>query len=278
MFLQVGRAECMRIAICVKQVPAASDVKIDKVTKQLRRDRGAAEMNRCDRYALELALRLQEMYSASVTAFTMGPPQARAVLKDCCALGAERAYLLCDAAFAGSDTYATACILAAAIRHDEAAYGKFDLVICGRNSSDGDTAQVGPELAERLDMAQLTGVCAIPEIEGCALIAVVDGGDSVCRMQARLPALLTVGRTPFELRYATISGVIAANRTGDIRTLTLADLPSIDRSEIGLDGSPTRTVSMYSPEKKSEVSFIDGASAAEKAKKLTGLLSRLTSV
>lgn len=268
----------MRIAICVKQVPATSDVRIDRVTKQLKRDRGAVEMNQCDCYALELALRLRERYSASITAFTMGPPQARAVLKDCCALGAGRAYLLCDEAFAGSDTYATAYILAAAIRKDEAVYGKFDLVICGKNSSDGDTAQVGPELAEQLDMAQLTGVCDTPEIDASELIAPIDGEDSIHWVQVWTPALLTVGKTPHELRYATISGVMAANRTSDIRTVTLADLPAIDVGEIGLDGSPTRTISTYAPDKKSDVSFVDGASEAEKAKKLTGILSRLISV
>ncbi len=268
----------MRIAICVKQVPATSDVRIDRATKQLKRDRGAVEMNQCDCYALELALRLRERYSASITAFTMGPPQARAVLKDCCALGAERAYLLCDEAFAGSDTYATAYILAAAIRKDEAVYGKFDLVICGKNSSDGDTAQVGPELAEQLDMAQLTGVCDTPEIDASTLTATMDGENSIHCAQAQTPVLLTVGKTPHELRYATISGVMAANRTSDIRTVTLADLPAIDVGEIGLDGSPTRTISTYAPDKKSDVSFVDGASEAEKAKKLTGILSRLISV
>ena len=139
----------MRIAICVKQVPAASDVQIDRQTKRLRRDKAPAVMNECDRYALELALRLREENGASITAFSMGPPQAARVLKECLALGAERACLLCDAAFAGSDTYATAHILAKAIRRDEELNGKFDLILCGKQSSDGDTAQVGEELASQ---------------------------------------------------------------------------------------------------------------------------------
>ena len=119
------------------------------------------------------------------------------MLKECLALVAERACLLCDAAFAGSDTYATAHILTKAIRKDEELNGKFDLILCGKQSSDGDTAQVGAELAEQLGAAQLTGVCGKPELQGDSVCAITDGGDALLRMRARLPALLTVGSTPY---------------------------------------------------------------------------------
>lgn len=264
----------MRIAICVKQVPAASDVQIDRQTKRLRRDKAPAVMNECDRYALELALRLREENGAPITAFSMGPPQAARVLKECLALGAERACLLCDAAFAGSDTYATAHILAKAIRRDEELNGKFDLILCGKQSSDGDTAQVGAELAEQLGAAQLTGVCGKPELQGDSVCALTDGGDALLRMRARLPALLTVGSTPYALRYATISGVMAANRAKCVETLGLADLPEVRAEVIGLDGSPTRTVETYVPPRQSKAEFIEGGSVYEKASELAKRLLR----
>lgn len=258
----------MRIAICVKQVPAASDVQIDKTTKRLKRGKVAAVMNECDRYALEIAVRLREETGAAITAFSMGPPQASKVLKECLALGVDNAYLLNDAAFAGSDTYATAHILAKAICRDEELHGKFDLILCGKQSSDGDTAQVGAELAEQLGIAQLTGVCDKPEIDGASVNALIDGGDRLLRMSAQLPALLTVGSTPYVLRYATISGVIAANRAKCVETLSLADLPEVNAEEIGLDGSPTRTVETYVPPRQSKAVLIEGDSVYAKASEL----------
>ena len=248
----------MRIAICVKQVPATADVQIDRVTKRLKRENNAVEMNACDCYAMELALRLREKYGASVTAFTMGPPQARAVLKSCRALGAESGYILNDMAFAGSDTYATAHILSCAIKADETENGPFDLILCGRQSSDGDTAQVGAELAEQLGIAQLTAVCDLPEIKGAYIEALIDCDSEQRLMQASLPALLTVGRTPYELRFASIGGVIEANRNDTIKTLTKDMLPEIDAAMIGLEGSPTRTADTFVPERSSGAKFIEG--------------------
>lgn len=264
----------MRIAICVKQVPATADVQIDKVTKRLKRDNKAVEMNACDCYAMEIALRLKEKYGAAITAFTMGPPQARAVLKLCRALGAESGYILNDMAFAGSDTYATAHILAEAIKADEEKNGKFDLVLCGKQSSDGDTAQVGAELAEQLDIAQLTAVCDLPEIGNGSAVAVCDRGDEKVLMSATLPALMTVGKTPYELRFASIGGVIEANRNDTIKTVTMQELPGIDAAMIGLDGSPTRTTDTFVPEKASGVQFIEGSTGREIAQKLAQAIER----
>lgn len=266
----------MRIAICVKQVPATADVQIDRVTKRLKRENNAVEMNACDCYAMELALRLREKYGASITAFTMGPPQARAVLKSCRALGAESGYILNDMAFAGSDTYATAHILSCAIKADETENGPFDLILCGRQSSDGDTAQVGAELAEQLGIAQLTAVCDLPEIKGAYIEALIDCDSEQRLMQASLPALLTVGRTPYELRFASIGGVIEANRNDTIKTLTKDMLPEIDAAMIGLDGSPTRTADTFVPERSSGAKFIEGGTTEEAAETLAAMLRRGT--
>lgn len=265
----------MRIAICVKQVPATSDIQIDAVTKQMKRANTLSELNLCDGYALELALRLKETYGARISAFTMGPPQAKSVLKQCCSLGVDEAYLLSDAAFAGSDTYATAYILSRAIRRAEAQGGAFDLILCGKQSSDGDTAQVGAELAEQCGIPQITGICGLPVIEGQTVSAVQDHETELVRIKASLPALLTVGKTPYELRYATISGVIASNHTDAIKTLSLADLPEIDTRVIGLDGSPTRTIDTFAPPKRSAVTLINGETAYEKAAELKKQLSQL---
>ena len=255
----------MRIAICVKQVPATSDVKIDGATKRLKRDSAEAVMNECDRRAMEIALRIREETGASITAFSMGPPQAAKVLKQCLALGAEKAYLLCDASFAGSDTYATAHILSKAIQKDEEQRGSFDLVLCGKQSSDGDTAQVGAELAEQLNIAQLTGVCGMPEVGNGCVSALTDGDETYLRMRAQLPALLTIGGSPFALRYATISGVMEANRGDKLEVLALSDLPGVDTEMIGLDGSPTKTVNVYAPPRNSKAEFICGDNVYEKA-------------
>ena len=264
----------MRIAICVKQVPSTAEVQIDKVTKRLKRDSKSVEMNVCDCYAMELALRLKDEHGASITAFTMGPPQARAVLKLCRALGAESGYLLNDMAFAGSDTYATAHILACAIKADEEKNGKFDLVLCGKQSSDGDTAQVGAELAEQLDIAQLTAVCDLPEISGGYAVAVCDHADEKREMRAELPALMTVGKTPYELRFASVGGVIEANRVDTIKNVTLRELSGIDEAMIGLDGSPTRTTDTFVPEKASGVQFVQGETQSEIAQKLAQAICR----
>ena len=183
----------MRIAICVKQVPATSNIQIDPVTKRLKREKAAAILNPCDGYALELARRLKETYGGTITAFTMGPEQSRSVLKQCYALGADEAYLLCDGTFAGSDTYATAYILSQAIRKAEEKSGPFDLVLCGKQSSDGDTAQVGGELAEQLDLAQVTAVCDLPAMDGNAMIVLQERDSDLAEIRVRLPALLTIG-------------------------------------------------------------------------------------
>ena len=254
----------MRIAICVKQVPGVADIEIDRVTKRLRREGVKGVLNPHDGYAMEVALRLKEQLGASITAITMGPPQARAVLKLCLALGADAAYLLNDMDFAGSDTYSTAYILAAAIRRIESESGPFDLVLCGRRSSDGDTAQVGAELAEQLDIAQITAVCEMPEVQGDHITALVDRDRYKAYIEAQLPALLTIGQTSDDLRYATIGGIIAANRSDKLKCFTHADLPEILQEKIGLDGSPTRTAETYVPERKATVTMIEGFDSREK--------------
>ena len=264
----------MRIVICVKQVPGAADIEIDKVTKRLVREGVKSVLNPHDCYAMEVALQLKEQLGASITVLTMGPPQARAVLKQCYALGADEGYLLNDMDFAGSDTFSTAYILAAAIRKIEAESGPFDLVLCGRRSSDGDTAQVGAELAEQLDIAQITAVCQMPEIRDDRVTALVDRDSYKAYVEARLPALLTIGQTPDELRYATISGVIAANHTDRIKSFTHAELPEILQEKIGLDGSPTRTVDTYVPERKATVTMIEGFDSREKVINLIGYLKK----
>ena len=246
----------MRIAICVKQVPATADVQIDRVTKRLKRENNAVEMNACDCYAMELALRLREKYGASVTAFTMGPPQARAVLKSCRALGAESGYILNDMAFAGSDTYATAHILSCAIKADETENGPFDLILCGRQSSDGDTAQVGPQIAEQLNIPQITYVQKL-DIEGDKVIVQRQLEDGYTVVEAKMPVLLTAIKELNTPRYMTPKGIFEAyNKT--VQVWGFNDVP-VDAEKIGLKGSPTNVNRTFSPEAKGKGIMLEGA-------------------
>ena len=140
----------MNILVCIKQVPDTTEIKIDPVTNTLIRDGVPSIVNPFDAYALEMALRLKDQQDATVIVMSMGPPQAKSALKECLAVGADKAYLVSDRAFGGSDTLATSYILSRAIRAVEEKTGKFDLIFCGKQAIDGDTAQVGPEIAEQL--------------------------------------------------------------------------------------------------------------------------------
>ena len=238
----------MRIAICVKQVPATADVQIDRVTKRLKRENNAVEMNACDCYAMELALRLREKYGASVTAFTMGPPQARAVLKSCRALGAESGYILNDMAFAGSDTYATAHILSCAIKADETENGPFDLILCGRQSSDGDTAQVGPQVAQKLDLNQVTYVTSVDEVKDGKVVVTrhIDGG--IERVEAPMPILLTVNGNAAPCRPRNAKLVMKYKRASAPMERPAEGLPYAEE----YDKKPYLTIAQWS------VFYVDG--------------------
>ncbi len=246
----------MNIIVCLKQVPDTNEVKINQETGTLIRDGVPSIINPDDRNGLEEALRLKDELGAKVIVVSMGPPQAKGALREAVAMGADEVYLVSDRAFGGSDTWATATILAAAIEK----IGNYDLIICGRQAIDGDTAQVGPELAEFLDLPQVTYAKKV-EVQGDKLVVnrYTETGDYV--IEVSLPAVLTSIKELNEPRYPSVKGIYRGYETlkdEEITVLTLADLTDIDTTQIGLKGSPTNVYKSFVPVKSKESKIMNG--------------------
>lgn len=235
----------MNIIVCIKQVPGSTTVKINPDTGTLLRDSVEAIVNPFDEFAIEEALRIREKKGGTVKIITMGPPQAEAALRDAIAMGADEGYLVSDRAFAGSDTWATSYTLANAIK----TLGNFDLIICGKQAIDGDTAQVGPGIAEMLDLPFVAWVRKVEDITDTAIRVerLMDDGYDVVEMAT--PALITVVKEINTPRMASLKGKMKAKKI-EIKKITLADL-SVDTAKLGLNGSPTQVLRSFVPEKKS---------------------------
>ena len=233
----------MNIAICLKQVPDTADLRLDPDTNTLIREGVAAVLNPLDEFPMEAALRLRAAVDGRVTAFTMGPPQAVAVLRRALAMGVDDAVLVSDRAFAGADTWATSLTLAAAIKKR----GPFDVVLCGKQAIDGDTAQVGPGIAAHLGVAQVTYVTDVQAAESAEKLRIrrmLEHG--VAELAVATPVVLTVLKEANEPRLPTLSERLRSYRQ-EIETLTLDDLGRTS-DEVGLDGSPTQVVRIAVPE------------------------------
>ena len=255
----------MKIHVCVKQVPASNETLLDPVTHTIIREGAQSILNPFDGYAVEEAVRIKARCGGTVTAFSMGIPSAEETLRRVIAVGADDAVLLTDRAFAGSDTLATARTLAAAIRKK----GMPDLILCGKMATDGDTAQVGPMLAECLGLAHVSDVAEIEAVnEGnCTVRKMTD--DGYVRLKVKLPALLTVLKEINIPRLPSVSGVL---RGGKVRVtrMTRGDL-EIDPETTGLKGSATRVVSTERPVLARETVWIEGTPEAQ-AERLKALL------
>lgn len=223
----------MNIVVCVKQVPDTNEVRIDPVKGTLIREGVPAIMNPDDKAGLEAALELKDRLGAKVTALSMGPAQADAVLREALAMGADEGILISDRAFGGADTWATSSTLAAAI-----STLPYDLIITGRQAIDGDTAQVGPEIAEHLGLANISYASAV-EVEGGELIVRQELDDRTHVVRAKLPALVTALGGMNKPRYMTPGGIFRAFRQQEIRVMTRSDVP-VEDGNIGLSGSPTK--------------------------------------
>lgn len=240
------------IIVCIKQVPDIKDVKIDPHTHTLVREGVESIINPYDKYAIEEGIRVKERYGGKVTAISMGPPQAKEALKEAISCGVDEAVLLCDRAFAGADTLATTYTLAKGIDR----IGRFDLIICGKQTIDGDTAQVGPGLAERLDIPYVSYVRKI-EIVGNKYARVermMDDGYDILEMD--LPALMTVTKEVNEPRLPSLKGEVRAASI-EIPMYTAKDL-DLDINKIGLAGSATKVIKIFPPPKKGQYERIEG--------------------
>jgi len=256
----------MEIVVCIKQVPDTTEVKIDPVTNTLIRQGVPSIVNPFDKNALEAALQLKAQYGATVTVLSMGPPQAKEALKECLAMGADNAILMSDRAFGGSDTLATSNTLAAGIKK----IGNVDIIICGKQAIDGDTAQVGPEMAEHLDLTQVTYVAKIESIDGNIIRVQREHEEGYEVIDAQMPVLLTVVKSINEPRTPTVKGVMKANRK-EITTWTVDDIV-VKASAIGLKGSPTQVRKIFTPERRVQGELIQADTPREAA---ATLVSRL---
>lgn len=256
----------MNIIVCVKQVPSVAAMKFDPATKTLVREGVPLEVSSFDIRALAHAVDIVRQHGGEVVALTMGPPQAAEALRHCLALGAHRAIHLCDRAFAGADTLATARALALAVKRE-----KFDLVLCGRWSVDAETGQVGPELAEFLDIPQVTGARSV-SFNADRTVATVERetDEGTETLEAPLPLLLTAAEDLAAERFPTKKDREAA-KARPIATVTAAELSS-DLSIFGLAGSPTSVKEIITLQSKRRCAFVEGDTAATKVGKLVALL------
>ncbi len=231
----------MNIIVCIKQVPETTEVRINPETNTLMREGVKSIINPFDMYAIEEAVRLKERFGGKISVVTMGPPQADGALREAISMGADEGFLVCDRAFAGSDTWATSYTLAGAIRK----LGAFDLIICGKQASDGDTAQVGPGISTHLNIPQVTYVKKIEEATDKLMKVerMLEEGFEI--IETPLPALLTVVKEINEPRIPSLRGLMKA-KSAKITMLTQKEL-ELDPQQIGLCGSPTQVVKIFTP-------------------------------
>lgn len=256
----------MKIIVCVKQVPDTTEITINPETGTLIRDGVPSILNPDDANALEQALQIRDSQPGTeVVVITMGPPQAREMLQECIAMGADDAILLSDRALGGSDTWATSNAIAAGIRK----VGDYDLIFAGRQAIDGDTAQVGPQIAEKLGIPQVTYVKNFRLEGGHAIVewALEDGYET---LRVKLPCVLTAIKELNEPRYMSVPGILRATRQ-EIKVWSAEDI-GVDVTTVGLKASPTNVFKSFTPKPKGAGVTVDGDTPREKAENLVTAL------
>ena len=256
----------MKILVCVKQVPGSSNVEVDPVTGVLKRSGIPSKINPYDLYGIETALNLTERFGGSVESLTMGPTQAKAVIQETVCMGVSRGTVLTDRKFAGADVLATAYTISQGIRK----CGEFDLIICGKQTTDGDTAQVGAEVAEYLGLPNVSNVLSLDDVKDGRLYLTASLDEKIISMSTPLPCLISVDgdiNTPRLPSYK-----IRKTLTDDsVKFLTFADFDDQDPDHYGLTGSATQVVQIFPPEKVSQKHTVEG-NADEQAQALHALL------
>lgn len=248
----------MKIVVCIKQVPDTVEVKIDPKTGTLIRDGVPSIINHDDKTGIEAALRIKEQTGATVSVISMGPPQAEVALREALAMGCDEAYLVSGREFGGSDTYATSGILAAALKKIG-----YDLIITGRQAIDGDTAQVGPQIGEKLSLPQVSYVEEIQEVAEDHLIVKRQFEDGYHIIKIKTPCLLTAIAELATPRYMTVRGVVEAYEK-DIKIIGFEDLKDdLELDMIGLKGSPTNVYKSFTKEVKGEGTILKDVSAEQ---------------
>lgn len=252
----------MRIAVCVKQVPDTNEIRINPETGTLIRDGVPSILNNDDANALEQALQIKDARpDTEVVAITMGPPQAKEMLQECLAMGADEAILLSDRALGGSDTWATSNALAAGLRKA----GPFDLILAGRQAIDGDTAQVGPQIAEKMGLPQVTYVKEF-KLEGEAVTVKRALEDGYEKLRVKLPCVLTAIKELNTPRYMSVPGILRAAKA-EIQVWSAEDI-GVDKTTVGLKASPTNVFRSFTPKPKGKGVSVEGDTPKEQAEHL----------
>ncbi|MBN3033074.1 MAG: electron transfer flavoprotein subunit beta/FixA family protein [Candidatus Saganbacteria bacterium] len=252
----------MDIIVCIKQVPDTTEVKINPETNTLVREGVPSIVNPFDENAVEAALQLKEKHGGKVTVITMGPPQAAEALKTTIAMGADEVFLVSDRAFAGSDTWATSYTLSQTIKK----LGHYDLIICGKQAIDGDTAQVGPGIAEWLGLPQVTFAVKL-EVNGRTALVERLLEEVNEKIECPLPAVITVVKQMNEPRLPSLKGLMRAKKA-EVKTMNAAQIEG-DPKNMGLNGSPTSVVRIFTPPAKGGGEVLSGE-PAEICDKLIG--------
>jgi len=257
----------MRILVCIKQVPGTTSVEVDEKTGVLKRDGVEAKMNPFDLYAIEQALLMRERYGGTVDVITMGPQQAEAVLNEAVYMGADRGVLISDRRFAGADVVATSYTLSQGIQKA----GEYDLILCGKQTTDGDTAQVGPETAEFLGIEHIANVLKILDVDGNTISVLENLETQVRELKLMLPCLLTIEKDANTPRLPSFK---RKRERRDLRPelFGLNDFADGNPAHYGLNGSPTQVERVFPPEKSTDRMMYEGSSD-ELGKTLADLLS-----
>lgn len=256
----------MRTIVCMKQVPAASKVEIDPETGTLKRLGSQSKTNPYDLFALETALRIKEKMGGTVTVLTMGPSQAESMIRDAYSMGADEGIILSDKKFAGSDVLATSYTLSQGIR----AIGDFDLIICGKQTTDGDTAQIGPALAEHLGLPHVAWVSEICRIDETSIQVRQDLSEITQVSELAFPCLITVDKDIFVPRLPSYR-LKQATAQKPIRVMSFEDMPEKDLTRYGLVGSPTSVEKIFAPEATKGQQYLKG-SEQEQAEQILDIL------
>lgn len=244
----------MNIIVCIKQVPASQKVDIDPINGTLKRAGTETKLNPYDLFAIETAVKLKEEYGGMLTAVTMGPPQAETALLEACYLGCDRGVIITDRAFGGADVLATSYTLAEAIR----TIGIPDIIITGKQTTDGDTAQVGAEMSEWLSFPYFGNVRKITRIDNGKITASCSVDSLIYEYEATLPVLISIDAETCTPRLPSFSR--KKNQSFEIKKLTLEDLKDHDKNHYGLEGSPTQVQRIFPPSSDKERKIIEGSS------------------
>lgn len=245
----------MDIIVCIKQVPGTTTVDIDPVTGVLKRDGIDSKMNPYDLFALETALRIKEDKGGIITSITMGPPQAEEIIFESFYMGVDDGYLLTDRKFAGADVVATSYTISQGIKK----INNYDLIICGKQTTDGDTAQVGPEVAEFLGIPHVANVGKILDINADSITVEMNMEETVEIQEIKLPCLITVDKDIYTPRLPSYKRKLEI-KDKKVKYFNLKDFDDNNENNYGLNGSPTQVERIFPPEVSNEKIMLEGTS------------------